>query len=77
MGEKRKGKAWREGQELHRCIKRQWLLLNTMGAPGRDLEQKGRQNETWGPLNKAYRLVSLVPGLISELWINTPWLYAG
>lgn len=48
-----------------------------MGAPGRDLEQKGHQNETWGQLNKAYRLVSLVPGLMSELLINTPWLYAG
>ena len=76
MGEKRNGKAWREGQGLHRCIKRQWSL-NTMGAPGRDLEQKGHQNETWGQLNKAYRLVSLVPGLMSELLINTPWLYAG
>ena len=45
VGEKRKGKAWREGRGLHRCIKGQWPL-NTMGAPGRDLELKGRQNKT-------------------------------
>lgn len=69
--EKGKGKAWREGQGLHRCIKRQWPL-NTMGAPGRDLEQKGHQKETWGPLNKVYSLVSFVLRLISELLINTP-----
>lgn len=75
VGEKGKGKAWREGQGLHRYIKRQWPL-NTMGAPRRDLEQKGHQKETWGPLNKVYSLVSFVLRLISELLINTLWLYA-
>ena len=74
-GEGRRGKG-REGKgpggkggRLHWCVKRQ-RPLNTMGAPGRDVEQKGHHSETRGPLSKVCSLVSTVPRLISEFLIN-------